>query len=137
MSENYMVDRLFVAAGNNLGGGAPTVDPEEVAEDKPWLREYLEAEDGGRFVFDRLRGGCQLKRLRANFGDATSWAVNLRVKHANGVSDALVVDSDDLGTNEVLLTGSSILQIAPGDELIITTSGATTAMEVEVFAERW
>lgn len=136
----FLVINQNMLAGNNFGGVAPE-DASGPAEpiDTPPARTFNDLVNGGLYEFltDTEKYALQVERLVLDMGDAVSWVLAVRTTNGDGVTvDVTLVDSTGAGGN-TYESFDTIGKIMPGEELVLTSSGATTAMRAQISASKW
>lgn len=137
----FVAETHRIKAGSNFDGTAPAADS---ADNKKQVLVYAPATAGGLFKCPRNRDEStkipsdpradqitrRVSKIQIKFGGQSAWS--LFIVDETGV-DVLILT----GTTETDLVGTDKFDLAPGEDLKLTTTGASTAMVATVFYEAY
>lgn len=115
-----------ITAGNDFNGAAPTTDPESSQD----IKRYPTDTVGGLFDFG-ITGPHWIANIEILFGGQTSWTIHK--KDTDGDEILLWQGTDE--ANFVTCCCDK-MQIYEGEQILLRTTGASTAMKARIALDR-
>jgi len=139
-----------ILAGNQFSGDVvPTdavgpSDPIKSRSGAPSSWSYNDLIDGGLFDFfvpgspglPVQRYPLSIERIVLNLGDASTWRLDVLTDDGNGNLLTLKLLDEVLASGNTYVSFGRLGKIMPGEKIILTTIGATSAMHAQIVTSK-